>query len=444
MTHRRRPLAALLLGGLLTGACQPGGPASAPAPPAPATPPATAGVRQRIEQAALLYFRENTHPRTGLVRVAASNFTDRADGPENRRASIAATGFGLAAMTNAWVRGLVPEAEARAYAERILGFAVDHAAAMTYRGWWLHWADWESGARLGEGEYSTIDTAWFLAGALYAGAVFKDTPLAARADKLLAAVDFPDMLTDGGAKPDKLTLTMSYTPEKGYSRYQWDSYSEDLLLKILGLGHPTKPLPPATWKAWTRQKKTLPDGQTLVGFDRALFIHQYAFLFLDLRGKDDGYANYHDSAALANAHNRAVCRGDRTHRTFREGFWGLSGGSAPGFRYHVNTPEHHDGTACIGAAAAAVMFDEGTVLGDVAGWLAGPYGDRIWGRYGLADGVNLDDPADEWVAPDVHAITVGPEFLAFAGLSPATAIGPVFNEIPAVKRGLAVAFGGRR
>jgi hypothetical protein len=45
------------------------------------------------------------------------------------------------------------------------------------------------------------------------------------------------------------------------------------------------------------------------------------------------------------------------------------------------------------------------------------------------------------VADDVHAITVGPEFLAFAGLAPGTAIGPVFNEVPAVKRGLAVAFG---
>ena len=90
--------------------------------------------------------------------------------------------------------------------------------------------------------------------------------------------------------------------------------------------------------------------------------------------------------------------------------------------------------------------DKDTVLGDVSRWLAGPYADRIWGRYGLADGVNFDDPAAEWVAPDVHAITVGPEFLAFASDAPETALGPVFNEVPAVKRGLAVAFekGGPR
>jgi hypothetical protein len=67
-------------------------------------PPTTAAIRRRIEQAALLYFHENTHPRTGLVRVAASNFTGKPDGPENRRASIAATGYGLAVMTNIWRR----------------------------------------------------------------------------------------------------------------------------------------------------------------------------------------------------------------------------------------------------------------------------------------------------------------------------------------------------
>jgi hypothetical protein len=51
------------------------------------------------------------------------------------------------------------------------------------------------------------------------------------------------------------------------------------------------------------------------------------------------------------------------------------------------------------------------------------------------------DRAAEWVAPDVRVITVGPEFLAFVGDAPGTAIRPVFNEIRVVKRGLAGAFG---
>jgi hypothetical protein len=443
---RRQSLMLLaLLGALSTAACQSGQPASAPDPRSVDGLPATnAEVQRRIEQAALLYFRENTHPTTGLVRTDANNFTGSPDGATNGRASIAATGYGLAVMTNAAERGLVPVPEARAYAERVLRFAVDHKKAMTYHGWWLHFIDWETGARVEQSEFSTIDTVWFLAGALYAGAVFKDSPVAALADQLLADIDFQDMLTDGGAQPKKLTLTLSYTPEKGYSRSQWDQYAEDLLLLILGLGHPTHPLPAATWDAWTRQKQTLPDGQSLIGLDRALFIHQYDFQFLDLRGKKDGYADYYDNAVRANAYNRAVCLADPAHRTFRQGFWGLSACSAPGGKYEVNTPLHHDGTACLGAAVAAATYDPDTVLGDVRRWLSGPYGGRIWGRYGLADSVNFDDPAAEWVAPGVHAITVGPEFLAFAGQSPETAIGPIFNEITVVKRGLAIAFSKSR
>jgi hypothetical protein len=142
-------------------------------------------------------------------------------------------------------------------------------------------------------------------------------------------------------------------------------------------------------------------------------------------------------------------RGRKTHTitpaTSFYGYpWGLSAGSAPGGKYEVNTPMRYDGTACLGAAVAAAMYDPETGLGDVRRWLSGPYGGRIWGRYGLADSVNFDDPAAEWVAPDVHAITVGPEFLAFAGHAPETAIGSVFNEIPAVKRGLATAFSKSR
>jgi hypothetical protein len=40
-----------------------------------------ADVQWRIEKAAVLYFRENAHPDTGLVRANATNFTDGPDGP---------------------------------------------------------------------------------------------------------------------------------------------------------------------------------------------------------------------------------------------------------------------------------------------------------------------------------------------------------------------------
>src|SRR5262249_26313079 len=160
---------------------------------------------------------------------------------------------------------------------------------------------------------------------------------------------------------------------------------------------------------------------------------------------------YFRNSVLATLHNREVCLNDRSSKTFRNGFWGLSAGDAPPkegpkgdqrdrVRYHVNTPQRYDGTACIGCVPASAMFAPEVVLGDVLKWCQGPYGNRIWGRYGLADSIQLDESgADGWISPKVHGITVGPAFLALANLDEATSIWKDFMANPNIQRGLQAA-----
>jgi hypothetical protein len=247
---------------------------------------------------------------------------------------------------------------------------------LTRNGWLFHYLYWQPDSESGKAkrwdrsEYSTIDTALFLAGAIYSGQVFPNSRVSELAEKFYARVDFKDMMTNGNAAPAKRTLSLSYHPETGprerpagYSPWEWDHYAEQMLLLILGLGSPNPDhrLPPEVWTAWKRQSKTvefknldpsvhgLKRSEDLIGYDRALFTHQYTHLFIDFRAFQDTFGvNYFRNSVVATLYNREVCLNDHSSKTFRNGFWGLSAGDAPPkegtpgdqrdrVRYHVNT-----------------------------------------------------------------------------------------------------------
>ena len=241
-------------------------------------------------------------------------------------------------------------------------------------------------------------------------------------------------MTDGGKRPAKKTLSMAYFPEDGgYTPYQWSSYDEEMVLLILGLGHPTNPLPPDAWKAWNRQSKVLDNKETLMGFAEPLFIHQYSHLFVDFRKFDDGFGNYFDNSVLATEFNRDTCLKDKGFKSFHDGFWGLSAGLSPS-GYSVYSPTNYNGTVCVGCVPASAMLNEKVVMTDIANWLKGPYKKQIFGKYGLVDSLNIDR---KWFAQQVLGITVGAEYLALADVRPETSVWSDFNEIPEVKNGLA-------
>lgn len=386
---------------------------------------------REITRTGLNYFLENAHPETGLVRDRADNF--RETPATNRVASIAATGFGLAVVANAAVQGAMETAAAEAYVLRALRFSRDQVPR--YRGWFLHFVDWQTGRRMWNSEYSTIDTALFLAGALYASQVFeRNAEIGQITRQIYRETDFIDFMTDGGAKPEKRTISMAWSPEHGYTPSQWNMYAEEMVLLVLGLGHPERPLPAEAWRAWQRKMSEVPDRQTLMGLSEALFVHQYSQLFLDLRAFHDGFPNYHDNSRRMTAHHRAVARADLRFRTLREGFWGFSAGDSPD-GYRVASPLDYQSTVCVGCVAASAMFDDGDeVMADLSGWLGGAYKQKIWGRYGFVDSLDLDRG---WFAPEVIGITVGPAVLAQADRDEETSVWKDFMKIQEIKNGLA-------
>lgn len=385
--------------------------------------------QNELEHRALDYYLQNSNPTTGLVRDEAFNFKPTPNSERFRRASIAATGFGLAVIANASVQKQVSREYAQWYATTVLRFVRDHVARR--RGWFVHFIDWETGARIKDTEFSTIDTALFIAGALYAGQVFPGTEVGTIAHSLYDEMDFTDMLTDGGTKPGKLTLTMGYVDGRGYLPYQWENYAEHMVLLLLGLGSRTNPLPVEAWTAWKREGISLSPTQKLIGFDKPIFTHQYSQLFVDFRNFRDGYANYFQNGELATEFNRNVCLRDSRFKTFRSGFWGLSAGNSPD-GYKAFNPGDYDGTVCPACAGASVMYSPG-ILSEMENWREGPYGSRIWGIYGFADSINLDRG---WVAEQVYGITAGPLYLSLANLEDSTSVWKDFNQIPEIKLAL--------
>lgn len=392
-------------------------------------------LKSELEVRTLQFFLDHSHPETGLVRDQAENYKNTP--ASNRTASIAATGFGLAVIANASLRGMVERDYARDYALKTLRFA--KAKVGRYKGWFYHFIDWETGERLRACEYSTIDTALFMAGALYAAQVLKDKEVSQLAAELYADMDFHDMMTDGGAKPKKKTISMAYWGGHiGYGTSQWDMYAEQMILLLLGLGHPAKPLPREVWTAWDRSLHTLPNGEKIMGFNGPLFLHQYSQLFVDFRGFQDGYTNYHANSILVTQWHRELIKHEPANKTLQAGFWGFSAGEAPKRSYKVYDASQYKSLVCIGCTVASVMFVPDVVSLDMMAWRNGPYGAKIWGRYGFTDSVDLDDG---FISPTVLGITVGPAYLAMANMEPDTSVWKDFMKIPEIKLALQRAAG---
>jgi len=379
-------------------------------------------IETELRDRSLQYFIENTHPVSGLIRDRSRN-DGGPMGYDYQVSSLAATGFGLTVLAHAAATGLLPKAETQKTIERTLNFVLTHLEH--HHGWFYHFVDWETGARAFGCEVSTIDSAFFFAGALYAAAVFPGTPLQNLAQQLYERADFHVMLTNGGQVPGKLTLTMGWAPEVGYLPWDWNLYSEHMILLILGLGHPSRPLPKEAWTAW---------GRADYGLNLPLFIHQYSHLFLDFRTFNDGYQNYFEASVKASQWNRTYCLTKPTSNTFAAGLWGLSAsGSAQG--YYPFSPAAENGTVCLGCAVASLPFLPSEIRQDLAKWEKLSEFPSMWGKYGFNDSTNLDRT---WHDPDALGITVAPVYFALAALGP-DPISNLFSKIPAVERGLSVA-----
>jgi hypothetical protein len=391
-----------------------------------------------LQASTFRYFWELCNPQTGLA-------PDRAPTPSF--ASISATGFALTSYPIGVERGYISREVATERVLRTLRFLRDAprnaaaSGAAGYRGFYYHFVDPETGARFGDVELSTVDTALLLAGALFCqtyfdGAATGEDSIRTIAEALYSAADWR------WASPRPPLIGHGWTPEEGYLPYDWGGYNEAALVYILALGSPTHTVQADAWRAWTASYR----WESFQGLEQIafapLFGHQYTQVWLDLRGIQDDFCRAHDIDYFENS-RRAVLS-QRAYALANPGgwrgygarLWGLTACDGPVHgtftidgrersfetywaRGAAATVIRDDGTVCPAAAAASLPFAP-EVVASVLLAMRRDHGDRLFGRYGFLDALNptftLDvpvqhgwvDPVHGWYDTDYLGIDQGP------------------------------------
>ncbi|KAF3998319.1 glucoamylase family protein [Glaciimonas immobilis] len=284
-----------------------------------------------LQRESFSYFMHETNPENGLVIDKSA---------PGSPASIAAVGLGLSAYPVAVERGFISRSAAvrrvvvtlRFFWNSPQGTAPD---ATGYKGFYYHFLDMSTGRRVWNCELSTIDSAFFLAGALTAGRYFDgstadETEIRALAENLYLRADWQWAQAEGAA------VSLGWTPENGFSPYRWKGYDEALLLYILGFGSPTHPLSVSSYAEWAAAYQWEQSYGIDYLYAGSLFTHQLSHIWVDFRGIQDtfmrtkGLDYFENSRRATLVQQKYAIDNPRGFSGFGECCWGITASDGPG------------------------------------------------------------------------------------------------------------------
>lgn len=431
----RRLLGAILF---LFVACSTAGPA---ARTRPVMHPGSERFLAELEERTFRWFWETTNPSNGLV-------PDR--WPTPSFSSVAAVGFGLTALGVGAERGWVTREEAAQRTLTTLRFfrnapQGDAVRGVTgYKGFFYHFLDMHRGERFETVELSTIDTALFLAGALFAQSYFDrddavENEIRQLADEIYGRVDWQ------WAVQRPPFVAMGWKPEEGFGTYDWSHFNEAQFLYILALGSPTHPVEPRAWTDYTNSYV----WRDFYGYEHVnfapLFGHQFSHVWIDFRGIHDSWTrakgiDYFENSRRATLSQRAYAIDNPMQWDgYGENIWGLTPCDGPVdaelvfkgttrrfFTYAARgasaTEVRDDGTIAPYAAGSSIVFTPKESIAALEE-MRNRYGSIIYTTYGFLDSFNPSfrydmpvrhgrvDPQLGWVDGDYLGIDQGPLLL---------------------------------
>lgn len=283
----------------------------------------------RLHRGAFSYFTGHTNPENGLVAD-----TSRRGSP----CSIAVVGFALScypiAVENGW---LSRDAAANLVLKTLRFFNQSSQGggpdATGYKGFYYHFLDMQTGARVWQCELSLIDTSLLFAGILTAASYFdgdnNESEMRALADALYRRVDWR------WAQNGTETVSQGWKPECGFLHYGWEGYNEATILYVLGLGSPTFPLTGSGYVSWrtTYQWENLSDIDVL--YSGPLFTHLFSHAWIDFRGIRDAFMREKNSDYFQNTkaaialHREYGERNPHDFKGYNRNFWGITAGDGP-------------------------------------------------------------------------------------------------------------------
>ena len=344
---------------------------------------------------AFQFFWEEASPKTGLVRDRA--LADGGDDPR-KVASIAATGFGLAALAIGHRRGYLPPHEIGGRVVKTLIALRDRVDQMN--GFFFHFLELDTGKRVRLSEVSPIDTTILLCGALMAREYFRDAQITQLVNAIYRRVNWRWMLNGGQ------TFALGWTPEYKFIGARWDVYCELMMMYLLAIAAPVYNIPASSWNAFSRPMMEF-EGYRYISGPDPLFVHQYSHAWFDFRNVHDAYANYFDNSATATAAHKQFCISVRWRfPDYNDNTWGITASdSRLGYQAWGGPPEigYLDGTVVPCATAGSMPFMPKETIAVLANFY-NKYRQRAWKKYGFVDAFN---PRTTWTDLDVLGIDQG-------------------------------------
>jgi hypothetical protein len=332
----------------------------------------------------------------------------------NEVASIASVGFALSAWVIAVERGYLPRPKAVEITQRTLYTLLHHTSH--HRGFFAHFLDMETGARLRKCEYSTIDTALCLNGVITAAAYFQDAEISDLAQQLLERVDWNFLIFERG---DKTLFHMAYNPDvdgdyvtdqPGFIS-QWDMAAEQKMMYLQAAGHVDPAVARKLYQGFARDTGHYEGQPIIYNPGGNLFAYQFSKAWFDASSYlDPDGIDWFNNTRLATLANRAFCiEQSAKFKTYHANSWGMSCGDSPwGYDVSGSTPSYYppkpNGTVSIYGALSALPFTPEISLEMMAYlYLTHPHS---WGLYGFFDAYNLDvTPA--WYSSAIYGINKG-------------------------------------
>jgi hypothetical protein len=359
------------------------------------------------------YFWDAIDPETGICRdLIHGDPADNAKKGDESRGSTGVTGFALTALCIGAERKWITRDQAKDRVRRALR-SYTNGTVFAINGWFYHFNDVHTGQRWKDVEVSTSDCIWLLAAALTCRQYFhEDHEISDLATLLYSRYDFPWM-TNGDGK----LLSHGWRPE-GFIKFRYDKYCQLAAMYLLGIGSPTHALPSDAWYAWERDPNSYLNysyiGKSL------LWTYQYPFAWFDFRGRRENRGSKIDwwaNCQTATRAHREWCYTDlaKEFPDYTPTIWGITSSSGPkGYTAWGGPPRQSrvDGSVVPCAAGGSLMITPDICIPAMHA-LKDKYGDRIWGKYGLADAFN---PETGWVSTDTLGLDVGMTLLSAENL----------------------------
>jgi hypothetical protein len=406
-----------------------------------------------IQQKTFLFFLNEHHPVWGIVK-------DRTAGQSP--ASIAATGFGIPCFAIGAERKWITREQAAQITLNMLSFfanSVQSAATNItgYKGFYYHFLAMDTGTRTWHCELSSVDTGLLMMGIIFARNYYDrdnevENLVRSRAGTLLDRMEW-NFMTMPPVGEYANTISMGWTPEKGFHHMGWSGYNEALFLYILAAGTGMANVENG-YQSWLKSYKwqTPYEGLSHVAFP-PLFGHQFSQVFIDFRHLADPYLkekgiDYFENSRRATYVQRQYAV-DNPHCWvgYDSLCWGVTASDGP-------TEKHNcDGKSFLGYAGRGTSgpeynyFDDGTIApyGPVSSLPFAPeivlptirsmlqrYGDRLWGKYGLYDSFN---PTANWFDDDFLGIAQGPMLIMIENFRTGLVWDYVMKD-PVIQKGL--------